>query len=145
MSKLTIYLAGAMGGLSLSEMNDWRQLLSLKLKTVASDIDVNLTVINPVDYFNFEENRYQSEREIMDFDLAKVRKSDIVIVDLDKLDTSVGSMIECYEAYKQGIPVLAFGSNDDYEKLHPWIKTCITRHDRLYKETVMYVRDFYMH
>lgn len=80
----------------------------------------------------------------MNFDLSKVRESNIVVVDLDGLDTSIGSIIECYEAFKNNIPVLAFGSENDYKKLHPWIKCCITRHDRLYKETISYIKDFYM-
>lgn len=55
MNNLQIYLCGKMSGLSFQEMNSWRELLSVKFKSVASDINVKVKVINPVDYFNFEE------------------------------------------------------------------------------------------
>lgn len=45
----------------------------------------------------------------MQFDLMKVKSSDIVIVNLNGLNASIGSCIECYEAWKKDIPVLAFG------------------------------------
>lgn len=145
MNNLTIYLAGKMSGLKFEEMNMWRILVKQQLRRVSmcTDLD-NLKIINPVDYFNFEEKRYKSELEVMKYDLSRVKNSDLVIVNLEGLDTSIGTIIECYEAYCSNIPVLAFGYSGDYEKLHPWIKCCITRYDNTYEECVEYVRDFYM-
>lgn len=145
MNKLTIYLAGKMSGLKFEEMNGWRIIVKQQLRKVSMCTELNtLKIINPVDYFNFEEKRYKSELEVMKYDLARVRNSDLIIVNLAGLDTSIGTIIECYEAYSLNIPILAFGSNEDYEKLHPWIKCCITRYDDSYEECVEYVRDFYM-
>ena len=80
----------------------------------------------------------------MKFDLARVTESDLVVVNLDGLNTSIGSIVECYEAWKRGSPVLAFGIDEEYENLHPWVQCCITRHDQTYKETIEYIKDFYM-
>lgn len=101
-------------------------------------------VINPVCYYNFENPKHQNEKEVMKYDLAHVKTSNIIVVKLDGLNNSIGSCIELYEAYKKEIPVLAFGSNELYEELHPWIQCCITRHDETYKDTVNYIKDFYM-
>lgn len=146
MRELVIYEGGKMSGLSFDEMNNWRFSLSVELKKIANsiDADVKLRVINPVDYYNFEEYRQQTELEVMNYDLARVKESNLLVVNLEGLTTSIGSMIECYEVYKNNIPVLVFGSQIDYDNLHPWIKCCITRHDKNYRECINYIRDFYM-
>lgn len=45
--------------------------------------------------------RYQNEQEVMKFDLNLVRGSDIVIVNINGLNTSIGSVIEVYEAVEK--------------------------------------------
>lgn len=144
MKELVIYESGKMSGLTYEEMQSWRIYLKAALEQVAENAGVNVRVINPVDFYNFVTQRHQTEIEIMNFDLARVKESDLVVVNLDGLSTSIGTIIECYEAYKREIPVLAFGSDEDYENLHPWIKCCITRHDKNYKECINYISDFYM-
>ena len=119
---LKIYLAGKMSGLKFDEMYEWRKYLRDKLLACADCVGYKLSVINPVVYFNFENERYQSEKEVMDYDLAHVSTSDIIIVNLDGLNTSDGTKYELKEAYDNGIPVIAFGERDIYEKLHPWTK-----------------------
>ena len=144
MKELTIYLAGAMSGLTMEEMNTWRLSAKSLLLTASELFDTKLNVINPVDYFNFENSRHQSEMEVMKFDLSKVKSSDIVIANMEHLNTSIGTCIECYEAWKNDIPVLAFGGDGLYKNLHPWIQNCITRYDKYYDNTVSYIRDLYM-
>lgn len=145
MRELVIYEAGAMTNCkSFEEMNNWRIFLKTAINKVAENVGINVRVINPVDYYNFREPKHQSELEPMNFDLARVRESDLVVVNLEGLNKSIGSIIECYEAYKNNIPVLAFGNNDDYPELHPWVQCCITRHDKDYRECINYIRDFYM-
>lgn len=133
-----------MSGLSLKEMNTWRIELKDELDSVASTSNTKAIIVNPCNYFNFEEKKHQTELEVMNFDLAKVKNCDLLIVNMDGLNTSIGTCIECYEAYKQGIPVLAFGSEKLYNELHPWIQNCITRHDKDYHKTIEYIRDFYL-
>lgn len=141
---ICIYLAGAMTNcLSYSNMNEWRVELKKLLMESAENCGVKVKVINPVAYYNFMSPRHHSEKEIMQFDLNYIRKSDIVIVNLDGLNTSIGTCIELYEAMKNNIPVLAFGEIEIYANLHPWIKECITRVDWNKEELVEYIKDFY--
>lgn len=77
---LTIYLAGKMSGLLDSEMKKWRNLLKYELEKYSDIANYKTNVVSPCDYFNFNEQRYQSEQEIMKFDLSLVKHSDIVIV-----------------------------------------------------------------
>lgn len=141
---IKIYLAGAMQNCkSFAEMNQWRKRLKGSLEKCGSYYSVNLTVINPVEFYNFEEKKHQNNREVMQFDLTHVKSSDIIIVNLQGLNTSIGTCIELYEAYKKEIPVIAFGSNDIYQNLHPWIKEYITRVEKSEDYVVSYIRDFY--
>lgn len=144
MNDLQIYLAGKMSGLTFKEMNEWRKDIKRLIEDYATYINDNINVINPVDYFNFEEKRHKSELEVMKFDLNKVKSSDIIVVNMKGLNTSIGTCIELYEAYKRDIPVLAFGSEEEYNELHPWIQCFITRHDNSYNDTAYYISEFYM-
>lgn len=141
---LTIYLAGKMGGLSDSEMKRWRNLLKSELQKYSDMANYKTNVVSPCDYFNFNEQRYQNEQEIMKFDLSLVKNSDIVIVNTNGLSSSIGSIIEVYEAWKNDIPVIAYDENGDYKTIHPWLKCCITRTDSCVIDICEYIKDFYM-
>jgi hypothetical protein len=142
---LKIYLAGKMNGLSFNEMNNWRKKSKLELLRAAGISGYEVQVINPVDFYNFEEKCHQSEEEIEDYDLAHVTSSDIIIVNLEGLNNSDETKIKLHDAhYHNRIPIIAFGDPGLYEKLHPWIQRDITRVERRAEDVVKYIEDFYM-
>ena len=142
---LKIYLAGKMTGLSLEDMNFWRNKIRDELQYKAYYTDYQLSIINPVDFYNFESKNYQSEEEVEDYDLAHVISSDIIIVNLDGLNTSIGTIIELHDAnYHYKIPVIAFGNKETYDNLHSWIKRDITRVEQNMDKVVKYIKDFYL-
>lgn len=144
-NKLKIYLAGKMSGLSYKEMNDWREKLSTQLLFASQISNNQIQIINPVDFYNFEEKRYQSEAEVREYDLSHVITSDIIVVNLDGLNTSDGTKFELHDAkYHNRIPVIAFGDKKLYENLHPWIKEDITRVENTIEDVVRYIQEFYM-
>lgn len=138
MSKPTIYLAGKMSGLDFDTMNNWRQrarfLLNLKS-------DKPLNIINPVDYYNFEMDRSTyTDKEVKNFDLWAVKRSDLILVELDNPD-SIGTAIEIHMAHDEWrIPVIGFGNGD----IHPWMKLCLTKHCETLEEAVEHIVDFYL-
>ena len=144
MRELKIYLAGKMGGLDFESMNQWRKRIKNNLNFVAEYRDYRLNVVNPVDFYNLESVRYQSDKEVKDYDLAHVLSSDIIIVNLEGLATSDGTKYELHDARKANIPVIAFGEYSLYEELHPWTKDNITRVEKNMEDVVEYIRDFYM-
>lgn len=145
MNTLKIYLSGKMSGLTYSNMINWRVKMSEKLKNMASFKDCNVNIINPVNYYNFENQLHQSESEIKEFDLRHVITSDIVVVNLDGLDTSDGTKYEISQAARNyNIPVIAFGNKKLYDKLHPWIKDDITRIENDMDSAIDYIANFYM-
>ena len=141
---LVVYLAGKMSGLTHEEMSEWRTKATNLLIDACCNTYTRVIVNNPVEYYNFEEPIHQSEKEVMDFDLHLVQQSDVVLVNLDGLDSSIGTSIELYACSKMGIPVIAFGSDKNYWAVHPWVSTCISRKEDSLEGAVNYLRDFYM-
>lgn len=145
MKYLKIYEAGKMSGLTFSKMNNWRIELKNKLLDAAENVGYKILVVNPVDFYNFEEQRHQSEEEVEDYDLAHVNSSDIIVVNLDGLATSDGTKLELHDGnFHNKIPVIAFGEKKLYDKLHPWIKRDITRVENNMNDVVEYIKEFYM-
>ena len=142
MKDFQIYLAGGMSKFAkenFTESDNWRRHCKYKLIDEADD---NITVINPNDYFNFlEPPSYKSEKEVMNFDLHNVRKSDLIIVNFNDM-YSLGSMAEMAIAYERGIPII--GLDADKQKLHPWqVEMCERIFDDI-DEMLEYVKDFYL-
>ena len=134
------YLAGKMSGLTFEEMNTWRIGCKCMLSMAALNKEYNICIINPVDFYNFKKVEYQSEDEVMDYDLMHVNDSDFLIVNLDQINTSTGTQIEVYDAWKSNKPIFAFG---ECENLHPWINRCLTRKEKDYKDIIDYLENFY--
>lgn len=119
----TIYLAGGMqkfGKDSFKKAQEWRTMLQSELSKYSKK---EVKIINPNDYFNFlDEPQYQSQKEVMEFDLNKVRNSDLIIVNFNDV-YSLGTMSELAISYDRRIPIL--GLNAEEQELHPWqIEMC---------------------
>lgn len=120
LTEFKIYLAGGMGKFgkeNFDEGNSWRLYCKNILENFECDYSVKVT--NPNDYFSFIENppTYQTEREIMEFDLNKVRNTDLIIVNFNDVN-SLGTMSEIAIAYEKRIPIV--GLNLKNQDLHPW-------------------------
>ena len=138
-----IYIAGKMSGLNHTNMMTWRACVVDKLKTLAEINGTNCQIINPAEFYNYHNNAHKTEREIMQFELNHVKQSDVVIVNLRDINQSIGTCIEVYEAFKNNIPVVAFGTDEEHEVTHPWIKECISRHEETMEAACLYIADFY--
>lgn len=71
--------------------------------------------------------------------------SDVIVVNLEGLNSSDGTKIELHDAkYHNRIPVIAFGDRKLYDNLHPWVKENITRVEEKVEDVVRYIQEFYM-
>ena len=143
-----IYLAGAMEiyeGTNKAE--EWRNNVKNYFKN-----DCRVHIISPVDFYNYGSNDHKTDREVFKFDLRLVEQSDILLVNLNDIRESIGTCIECYEAYKKNIPVIGFiddvfDERDLPDIIHPWIFCCCDRieigKDSMNK-TLEYIGDFYL-
>ena len=80
MREFNIYLCGGMGKFgkeNFDKGNNWRLYCKTVLEGIGENNGIDVIATNPNDYFNFldEEPKYTSEREVMEFDIHKVRSS----------------------------------------------------------------------
>ena len=143
-NKLTIYLAGKMSGLNKNDYCKWRSELTDALIDKSFIVGSSIQIINPTDYFDFEDMDRHLEKEVIQFDLNMVRQSDIVIVNVNGVSSSIGTAIELYEANRLNIPVIAYTDRDVADDVHPWIENCFSTVQMSKDELIDYIRDFYM-
>ena len=143
-----IYLAGAMAGLPYAEQMRIRYAIIAAISLYMAKHDTQYTplFINPVDYYTFEDNpneepSYDSPREVMDFDLDRVRESDLIISDLT-YDKSMGTMAEMAISYDRGIPVI--GYMEEEKDIHDWQKCFCRRIFTDLEKLAKYVCEFYL-
>lgn len=142
---LTVYLAGAMSNVSYDKQVKWRDVVKQELTKTAKVSGYEVKVISPVDYYNFENEIHQTEKEVMDFDLNKVRQSDMIVVNTTELNSSIGTAIELYEASLNNIPVIAYDEYGIKDLIHPWLQCCVSRTETHIVGLCEYIRDFYMY
>ncbi|MBQ8721958.1 MAG: nucleoside 2-deoxyribosyltransferase [Paludibacteraceae bacterium] len=143
MKNFQIYLAGGMSKFDkdkFDEGNNWRVVLK---NVFENNEKMNVTVINPNDYFNFKDNppQYRSQREVMEFDLNKVRNSDLIIINYNDM-YSLGTMAELAIAYEHRIPVI--GLDEQKQELYPWQVEMTNRIFDNIQELIEYVKCFYL-
>lgn len=141
METCRIYLSGGMGSLDLEEQSKWRKQVINAILFGDYHWEKKPIFFNPVDYYNFTDVRYKSEREVVEFDLNALRHSDLVIVNFND-PKSLGTCAELAIAYEMRIPII--GINKDKVELHPWLIEFTTRMCDDIREAVSHVVDFYL-
>lgn len=134
-----IYLAGACKHVE-DEGKAWREKITRMLEQAAEWKNVKVKVINPVEYFSYSETKHKTHKQVKSFYMNKIKKCDLVIINLDGSDMSVGSGQEVQFAVCNNIPVIGFGKTNVY----PWIAEvdCEVTFDTM-TEAVDYCRDYY--
>lgn len=140
MEAVKIYLSGAMSSLSFEEQSKWRHQVINAIR-YNYECDKKPVFFNPVDYYNFEEVKHHTEREVMEFDLNALRNSDLVLVNYND-PTSLGTCAELAIAYEKKIPIV--GIYNDCQELHPWLVEFTSRMCFSLKEAVEYIVEFYL-
>ena len=140
METVKIYLSGGMGSLSMEEQSKWRLQIIEEIK-FNCDCEKKPIFFNPVDYYNFEEKRYKTEKEVVEFDLNALRHSDLVIVNFND-PKSLGTCAELAIAYEKHIPII--GINKSGVELHPWLVEFTTRMCDSVREAVDYTVDLFL-
>lgn len=106
----SVYLIGAMQiyGKKSEKAKTWRN----KAKEYFSKYCLDFECVSPTDYYEYGSNYRKSEREVMRFDLRKVRESDVMLVNLRDIRQSIESCDEIFYAYMLGKPIIGFIEKD---------------------------------
>lgn len=140
MENVRIYLSGGMGALSYEEQSKWRKQVIDAIK-YNYDCEKKVSFFNPVDHYNFKDKVQKSESEVMEYDLYKLRNSDLVIVNFND-EKSIGTAMELMLAKELHIPII--GLNKDKRELHPWLTCSCNRMCDDIRELVAHVVEFYL-
>lgn len=141
METFNIYLAGAMSGLPFEEQMEWRNKIKKTLECEYLCRNKHVECFSPPMYYSFEQKEHRSEREVFEFDLNEVRKSDLIIVNFNKPD-SIGVSMELAIAKEYRIPII--GLNENNKEIHPWLIECCTRVCDDMIELINHVKYFYL-
>lgn len=141
METVKMYLAGGMGSLSEEEQTKWRRQIRDAIMYGDFDYDKKPVFCDPTQYYSFFSREHKTEREIFEFDLYNVRKSDLIIVNFND-EKSIGTAMELAVAKENKIPII--GLNRDNRELHPWLIECCTRVCDNIRELVEHVVGFYL-
>lgn len=106
----TVYLCGAINGMSDEEATSWR-------KTAVYDLRGQYTILDPMtrDYRGKEAENVEA---IVHGDLEDINNSDVLLVRADR--PSWGTAMEVFYAHQQSKRVVVFGV--DPERLSPWLR-----------------------
>lgn len=141
-----IYTVGKMKGISIKEQNAWRMEIEEAIKYHTDMLDIPVQFVHPSWFYEYDRAFHKTEREVYEWELNQLADSDIVIVNLDGIEDSVGShmelgFIEALNQYSQRhIYVIAIGKMP--EDLHPWLKEVVFRHETNIEDAAEYIVDY---
>ncbi len=139
-----IYTCGKMNGISFQEQMEWRSNIEHEVK-IRTYYSADVKFIHPPMFYNYEENNHQSEREILEWEMAQLHDCDIIVVNLDGIEDTTGSHMELGAV--QGINrfgdkhIFVIGLGKD-ENLHPWIRETCIRIEEDYAKAAEYITEY---
>ncbi len=120
MSK-NVYLAGAMSCYFNTNQHGYPKKWRNEAKEYVKKLYEDITLISPTDYYEIGKKYHQSDAEVMRFDLRMVRESDVVLVNLKDLHTSLGTSDEILYAFISSKPIIGFLEDEaEVKNIHPW-------------------------
>lgn len=146
--KTKIYTCGKMTGLSYEEQMNWRNEFDNYFRSYCKAFgayDGAIIIKPPIYYSNCGAN---NQREIQEWEINQVVDSDILIVNLDGLESSIGSLMEIGVAHgvncsgNKHIFIIGIGKLPD--NMHPWIKNSFIHVSPTIEEAAEYTVFYYL-
>jgi nucleoside 2-deoxyribosyltransferase len=136
MNKLC-YLAGAMSiyhkNNEIQKATKWREIATHLLK------DNELEIFNPM--CNFYKNTEYNSRGVLYQNLLYLNKADIILVNLDCIDSSPGTLYEIFLGHYLNKPVIAFGKSELINQPH--VRESVTINFDFLDEACDYIKSMY--
>lgn len=134
---MLIYLAGCMSYYYESSKPEkaehWRDIAKEKLK------DIGISTFDPTLHYK---NNYSYNSDLMvQQNEYYLNKADLILVNLDDLDKSYGTIYEMVYAHALGKPILAFGGTIIYE--HPHLKHILQNCFTSLEEVLKFINTVY--
>lgn len=142
---MKIYLGGCISHYhsnnELYKAIDWRNEFTQKLLDLNAELcDTKFDWFDPT--YNFKENLQYSNKSIVAQNIHYLNECDIMVVNLDKLEYSPGTMFEMYYYYLKHKPVFAFGDSKAIEQPH--VNCSITAHFKSIDDIIKHLKHMYI-
>lgn len=137
-----IYTAGKMSGISFGQQMDWRNKVERELLKLT---DEPVKFIHPPLYFNYECDLHKTEAEIKTWELNQIRDCDIVVANLNGIDSTIGThfelgFVDAVNTFgNKHIYVVGIG---DGKNLHPWIELSMLRIEPTIEAACSYISEY---
>lgn len=132
----SIYLSGAISGISIEEMRGWRDEIIEFVSNFSK-----WKCFNPCDHL-LQFRSVIPDAKSVGYDLDMLRHSRIMVVNMQFNPISVGTMIEIGVAYENKIPVVVV--NPDHISLHPWVEAIASHICDSIEDAQMCLADHYL-
>ena len=123
-----IYTAGKMTGLTYEEQMGWRDAVG---RAIREKSEKSVLVVNPPKYYNPNDaHASKLDAEAKEWDLSQIADSDIVIFNLNDIESSIGTLYElgfanAINSYtNRHIYIIGVGGK---RPMHPWIESGLFR------------------
>ena len=130
---MLVYLSGSCKNVSVEERDSWRNYIEESL------IDGDIKVFNPNKKFSYDKNDPGNSKLVMDYFLQFVDRSDVVVVNLNNSDLSVGTGMEVMRAVDKGKFIIGFGDTNVYD----YIRDCCSVVFADIDEVVDFVKSYF--
>lgn len=123
-----VYTAGRMSGIQYLDQINWRIDIQ---NAIMERTEENVEFIHPPYFYNYDEKNHRSDAEILEWEMSQLNDCDIVIVNLDGIESSIGTHMELGAV--QGINrfsgkhIYVVGIGSPSQELHPWIREACIR------------------
>ena len=137
-----IYLAGAMS--YYDKINKF-ELATLWRKDITYLIECSCNynereIFNPCTNYNI--NKTFNSRGVVYQNIFYLSKTSLIILNIQDLDKSPGTLFEIYYAFLNHIPVIAFGTSELYD-MQPHVRASITIKFDNINQVVKYIKNMY--
>lgn len=143
MKEFKIYTCGKMNGISYEKQMEWRCKIQ---ELIESKTDKKVTFIHPPLFYGYHEIMHKSEREVKEWELNQVCDSDIVIVNLDGINESIGSHFEmgaiCGANIVGNKQITVIGVGEVKPEIHPWIGLSFLRHEECLEDAADFIATY---
>lgn len=137
MNKLKVYLSGSVKNVD-NEFQSWRIRCQMLRQ---NGYYTNLDFVDPNSYFNYSNKKPITDKQCQDLFMWQIEHCDLLLLNLDYSDISVGTGMEIEHAYCNNIPIIAFGSKP--ETWYNWAETRSTVIFKTLDEAVEYIHTYY--
>lgn len=135
MNKIEIFISGAEKnapegfGSWRNEVKNWSAWTS------------NITILDPVEHFNYIDKTPTQPRQCSNYFMWLIDRCDVLLVNLDYTEASVGTGCEVQHAYDMKKPIIGFGIKKEtwYEWTHEKCEVIF----ETYEEALDYILEYY--